>query len=299
MITRNLKSLLKYPILLLIFFSSILTHAQPIPEQNISRHTAEDRHPVISKKDIVIFESNRSGKWAIYRMNSNGENIHCLICDEFNNRTPSLAFKDNILLFESDRSGMFQLYEFNIKNHSIKKALSVDYIQQFGSYSPNGKYLSFSSRNADDPESWVIWIYDRKKNKLHSPDYLGKRSLYPAWSPDSKKITFFSRKNTDGLTDELYVYELSATSTTRLTQNTVNDFSPTYGPKGKYIYFVKSLDYQTKPEIYKISVKTGLESRLTFNNESDTEPDISSNGKYMVWTGVRNSNYEILITTLK
>lgn len=270
-------------------------------EKNITNHFSNDRHPSFSpdgKK--IVFESDRSGKWSVYIMNTDGSNQQPMVTDSFNNRIPSFYPDGKLILFESDRSGFAELYTYDVGTTRLTKVFSKEqfaFNQLFGACSSDGNYLAFCSDSLKASGLLNIFLFERKSGKIQALTKDTSRSLYPAWSPDSKEIIFFSRLDTKGTNDELYQMNISTRKTKRLTNYPLHDFCPVWSRKRNFIVYVKSME-TIRPELYKMNLKTKKETRITFNNDGDTEPAISPDGKKQAWTGFRNGNFEICVMNI-
>lgn len=269
-----------------------------VKEKIISSHPASDRHPSFSPDGKTIaFESNRSGKWGIYSMNSDGSNQQPLVADSFNNRIPSFYPDRELILFESDRNGYIELYCYDTAQNKLAKLFSKEqflYSQSFSACSPDGNYLAFCSDSLKANGLLNIFLFEIKSGKIQALTKDTSGSLYPAWSPDSKEIIFFSRRDTKGNDDELYRMDVASGNTERLTNYPLHDFCPAWSALGNFIVYVKSME-TIRTELYRMDLKTKKETRITFNKEGDTEPALSPDGKKLAWTGFRNGNFEICI----
>lgn len=100
--------------------------------------------------------------------------------------------------------------------------LGVDSVEPV--FSPNGKTIAFA-RN--DGGVWNIWKMTLKTKKMKQLTTLSD-SKHPVFSPNGKKIYFQSNRD-DGETWEIYVMNRDGSKEKRLTNNSVNDISPSAG----------------------------------------------------------------------
>ena len=89
----------------------------------------------------------------------------------------------------------------------------------------------------------------------------------PVWSPDGMRAAFYSNRNGNF---DIYVMDLvdadndgNGDNLTRLTNNTIGDFSPAWSPDGNKIVFTSNRDRRN--EIYVMNIDGTNQTRLTTN----------------------------------
>src|SRR5207302_3364326 len=122
---------------------------------------------------------------------------------------------------------------------------------------------------------------------LYGPDRL--RTLRPAWSPDSKWITYCLGNKAAYHT--VYVYSLTTGKTTAVTDGLSDAIDPVFDAGGKYLYFLSSTDagpvnqwfaqsnadMRVQRSIYLMVLRKGTPSPLA--RESDEEKPSTEKGK--------------------
>lgn len=101
--------------------------------------------------------------------------------------------------------------------------------------------------------------------------------------PPSGKIVFASQR--DG-NQEIYVMNASGTNQTRLTNNGVRDFDPSFSADGSKIAFVSFRD--GNDEIYTMNADGSNQRRLTDSASSDYNASFSPDGQKIVFVSNRN-----------
>ncbi|MFN8690986.1 MAG: S9 family peptidase [Cyclobacteriaceae bacterium] len=182
-------------------------------------------------------------------------------------------------------------------------------------WSPDGKYLSFTSARAGLNRS-QIWIMDRRGGEARKlTDVKGSIREY-VWSPDGKKIALVLEdlKRPDSLKDKtanpividrvhfkqdgdgylerlqthLYLFDLDTKKLDTLTSGKYDEVSPRWSPDGKHIAFVSNRtedpDRNGNTDIFVIEARKGATfKQLTTWRGSDYNPRWSEDGKQLAW----------------
>jgi tricorn protease len=98
-------------------------------------------------------------------------------------------------------------------------------------WSPDSEKIAFDD---SDHTLWIVNVKDRKVTKVDSNPRAEMHDF--AWSPDALWLAY--SKAADNDLREIYLYNLTAASSTRVTRAQTSDFDPTFDPQGKYLYFI-------------------------------------------------------------
>jgi len=152
-------------------------------------------------------------------------------------------------------------------------------------WSPDGRYLAFTSYRDGKPDVFVISPSGGGLKKIVSFRGL---NLPGAWSPDGRRLLLTISK--DG-NQEIYVMDVGSGQLRRLTHNSAIDVSPVWSPDGRRIAYVSSIS--GSPQIYIMNADGGDTRRLTYSGNYNTTPAWSPRGGKIAYEGRAGSNYQI------
>lgn len=113
-------------------------------------------------------------------------------------------------------------------------------------------------------------------------------SSEPSWSPDGKKIAFYSNRSGDY---EIYVVNADGTGLVQLTKAPGTDDMPAFSPDGKQIAFIS--DRTGDNEIYVMNADGSNPRQLTRDPGDDIHPRWSPDGQRILFNSSRGSkNHE-------
>jgi tricorn protease len=103
-----------------------------------------------------------------------------------------------------------------------------------------------------------------------------------AWSPDSRWVAY--AKPSEGLFYSIYLYNIGTRDITKVTTDFTQDYSPTFDPDGKYLFFLSDRDWNATPAGYESNFVYSRRSRpyavtLRADLHSPFEPKSDEAGK--------------------
>jgi Tol biopolymer transport system component len=111
---------------------------------------------------------------------------------------------------------------------------SLQFLASAGTWDPTGHQLALGTVRKGRPALAIIDVDTRQI--LHEIPFRELGEIFnPAWSPDGKSIAFAAQVG--GVTD-LFVYDVNAGTTRRLTNDFFADLMPAWSPDGRQLAFV-------------------------------------------------------------
>ena len=97
--------------------------------------------------------------------------------------------------------------------------------------SPDGKWVAYQDKNL---ELWLLNLEDKTSRRI-AQSKTGQFGDF-RWSPDSQYFAYAAAA--DNLYAQIQIYRVKENTTTSLTSDRVNSYSPFWSPDGKWIYFL-------------------------------------------------------------
>ncbi len=168
-------------------------------------------------------------------------------------------------------------------------------INQEPAWSPDGKKIAFTSNRAEARrnEIWVMDADGKNPVRLTVNVQLGSDSsgpfyghdFSPAWSPDGKKIVFWSDR--DNLANrDIYIMNADGSDQTRLTNNPAEDRDPVWSRDGQRITFARQSN-----GIWEINADGTNEHRIADGFLPDWSPD----GQRLAVTDFNSSAFAVFL----
>ncbi len=179
----------------------------------------------------------------------------------FINNRPTLSPQGDKLAFLSDKSDYFDIYLMSaIDGKIITKLVSgqrsgnleeLQWLRPGITWSPDGKYLAFTSRSGGEN---ALNLLEVKSRKITRSLKFGLDGLFsPTWSPKGEEIAFIGTKH--GLCD-IYAVELKSESLRKITDDLFTENEPSFSPDGRKLVFTSDrgpcVDAQSLPENFEV-----------------------------------------------
>ena len=198
-----------------------------------------DWHAETRKTFAPFFETTRKadafGRAAFTKQTTGGDM----------NLSPSLSPDGKRVVFLSERSRFsIDMYLADVSTGKVIRRLvetatdphfdSLEFLNSSGDWAPDNRRFVFSALSSGRPVLAIMDVDTGKREAEHKLDTLDQ-IFNPAWSPDGQRIAFSALVG--GVLD-LYVFDLSNSMLTRLTDDPFADLDPEWAPNGRELAWV-------------------------------------------------------------
>lgn len=152
-------------------------------------------------------------------------------------------------------------------------------------WSPDGKYISFTSYKDGKPDLYIMAMNAAAAVKTANFDGI---NLAGSWSRDGKRLLLTLSK--DG-SENIYMMDIEKRNFKRLTNSYAIDVSPAWSPDNQKIAFVSNRS--GSPQIYIMDTDGSNVRRLTYEGNYNTSPSWSPKGNRIAYEGMVNGRFQI------
>ncbi|HVO67553.1 MAG TPA: Tol-Pal system beta propeller repeat protein TolB [Syntrophales bacterium] len=192
---------------------------------------------------------------------------------------------DTKIAFVLKKGQTSNIYTINFDGTDLVRVTNHQSLTLSPRWSPDGKYISFTSYKDGNPDLYIKAVNGAKADKIAGFEGI---NLSGSWSNDGKKLLLTLSK--DG-SENLYIMDLGNRNIKRLTKNFAIDVSPTWSPDNRKIAFTSNRS--GSPQIYIMDADGNNIKRLTYNGNYNTFPSWSPKGDRIAYEGLVNNRFQI------
>lgn len=215
-----------------------------------------------------------SGNHDVYVANIEGTTIDTMQPVNLSNITAGFTSWDNgwayspdskQIAFTSDRDGNWEIYTMDASGGDIQRLTENPAQDGWPWWTADGEHILFTS---DRDGSWQIYIMNPDGSNVQELTHIADRTnLYPAVSPDGKKVVFSSQVTATNEGD-IYIMNIDGSELTRLTNTAALNNIPSFCPDSEHIVFES--DRAGNTDIYMMNSDGSDVTRLTTDPGEDT-----------------------------
>ncbi|HAA14854.1 MAG TPA: hypothetical protein DCE41_25455 [Cytophagales bacterium] len=161
--------------------------------------------------------------------------------------------------------------------------------------SPGGDWVAWTHADGEDGSFLHITRLSHLSDSL-TVGFEGAYNGRPKWSPQSDQLLFLSDESGS---NELYLYSLVDSSTTRLTNNGLREKYTAWFPDGQRVLTTISEGGEIEVnEVFQIDLDTKDVTQLTHNHIHEQEIALSVSGRYLAYHGTIGEADDIFVIDL-
>lgn len=194
-----------------------------------------------SRRERIVFSSDRSGNYEIYTMTPHGSQVTRLTWNDGDDLMPHWSPDGTKIAFISDRDDDWEIFVMKGDGTGLIKLTDNDESDRAPRWSPDGKSIAFHSfRNGN----WEIYVMnpDGSNQKRLTNDTITQ--TYPTWLPEGNFLfyQFYAWQNVDS-NWEIYRMRSDGTGPVNVT-NTPNwaENYPSFSPDSRQMLFFSNRD---------------------------------------------------------
>ncbi len=272
----------RWPVTAIILMLGAPLCAQPEMQLAEWITASTDRNPTVSPDgERLIFQSDRSGRRALYISDVTGENVTVFLDSGDEPRYASWSPRGDQVVFAADVGGEDDIFVINVDGTGRQRLTTHPARDGHPRWTPDGSRIFFNSeRVASEPDAPqtgedVVDIFSVRPDGSDLQRHTRCRSecSYPSVSTDGTKLLYrrvFWASGNDGeriRNSEIVVANIDGSDETNLTDNPSYDVYPIWSHDSRWVYF-SSVRSQTDPRmhLWRVPASGGPAQQVTTGN---------------------------------
>ncbi len=194
------------------------------------------------------------------------------------------------------------IHTINFDGTDLARVTKHQTITMSPRWSPDGKYIAFTSYKDGKPDVYVTAMNTATAVKMANFDGINLAGSFrrltnsyaidvsPAWSPDNQKIAFVSNRSGS---PQIYIMDTDGSNIIRLTYEGNYNTSPSWSPKGNRIAYEGRVNGRF--QIFSIDEDGRSNVQHTADNVDHETPSWSPDGRYLAFSSRGNGKSTISV----
>ncbi len=264
--------------------------------RRLTSYEGNDRKPffVPGIPGEVFYRSEKDGHYNIYRIPLAGGDPQAVTEHESDVDNARASTDGRHLVYEMD----FHLWRLDLTtgksapvavtiNADLKGPAVVERTLTDGArnpgWSPDGRTLAFQLRGD-------LWVMDASGGKARRLTHGASRDEWPKFSPDGRRIAFFSDRSGN---KDLWIMDARGGKAQQVTFDKHDDFYHGWHPDGNRLVFCSTRS--GNKDIWTVDLRTGERRQLTKDRKNDDDPVFSPDGGFVAFDSGRTGSQNIYI----
>jgi len=186
------------------------------------------------------------------------------------------------------------VYVIDFAKDTITPLVPSPVVDEYPSFSPDGKKITFYSDRSGDREIWVVNTDGTNLTQLTNRPGPDEDA---SWSPDGTKIVF-QRGNKGEERENLYTMNADGSDVQKLTRSRDKNAVPRWSPDGKYIAFTTTAHWPGwDVDLFELATKKRI--RTTSGLKTSCRPGWNPTGDKFAFSAGNMDSMEIYIHDMK
>ncbi|HMC01872.1 MAG TPA: hypothetical protein VKN14_12625 [Flavobacteriaceae bacterium] len=211
-------------------------------QKRLIKTNSNDRRPTWHPyKDIVLFESDRTGTSELYMYDLETKETSVILLDLFGNKTYGQFAPNGVeVIFNlEDTENDFDIYIAHSKGKRPRKIVDDAFVNIYPHYSPRGDNILYSSNKNNERETDVIYLYNYITFERSRLSYFKDHSFHPIWSFDGRNVAYAA--SIKDAKSEIYTMRNDGIGKKQITFNTTEDILPNWSPNGQNLLITRNI----------------------------------------------------------
>lgn len=215
--------------------------------------TAIDTDPTWGPNNFIVYESSRMGNWDLFMVDAKTGIEYQVTDSPSNELNPAWSPDGSKIVYQSDVNSSplvvdWQIFEIDLTTMTVRRLTNEPFGALDPAYSPDGNRIVYRTHTAMTNSVIKVMNGDLSAAVAVTGDV--ENATTPVFSPSGRYLAYQS--NADGDLD-IYVHEFATGLTRKLTDNTIDDFAPTWLCGDDRLVFTSEIYGQ--PDIFEVDVE--------------------------------------------